>query len=150
MTRMRLYIHVLCLITFTWAATCLGETLAVYQYGDDAHSQATLLDGSDQTWVFHHNGHQDQHEKQALDAECASGGQSHGDHVVKRGCASIASPRAIEPSVPFKLPAALLVEQPQFIPLTSAATPIPAALFELVPPTRNSSLAIVKLTRLRI
>lgn len=74
MTRMRLYIHVLCLITFTWAATCLGETLAVYQYGDDAHSQATLLDGSDQTWVFHHNGHQDQHEKQALDAECASGG----------------------------------------------------------------------------
>lgn len=152
MTRMRFYIHLLCLVTFTWAATCVGETLIVYQYAqDDSHSQTTLVEGTDQSWVFHHIGHQDQHETATQDEECANEGQMHEDHIVKHGCVNGIVAKVVEPSLPAKAPAMLLAEPPQSTPLHTVATLIPASwVADLAPATRNSSLAIVKLTRMRI
>lgn len=150
MTRLRFYVHLLCLVAYAWVATCAGETLLVYQYSqDDSHARTTLVAGQDQSWVFHHVGHRDQHESKAQDARSAIDEQVHGDHVVKQSGAEAATLRAVEPIQLVKVPGGLLAAPPPSVPFNTVAAPIPAPLLP-APPTRNSSLAIVKLTRLRI
>jgi len=152
MTRMRFYVHLLCLVAYTWAATCVGETLLVYQYSqDDSHARTTLVAGQDQSWVFHHVGHRDQHEPKAQDTRSVIDEQAHGDHVVKHSGAEITTLGVVDPIRLVKVPEDPLAAPPPSVLFSTVATPIPGPLLaEPAPPTRNSALAIVKLTRLRI
>jgi len=152
MTRMRFYVHLLCLVAYAWVATCAGETLLVYQYSqNDSHARTTLVAGQGQSWVFHHVGQRDQHEPNAQDARSAIDEQAHGDHVVKRSSAEATTLRAVAPIQLAKVPGVLLVAPPPAVPFNTVAAPISVPLLAAPPPpTRNSSLAIVKLTRLRI
>jgi hypothetical protein len=150
---MRFYVHLLCLVVYAWAVTCVGQTLLVDQHSqDDSHVRTTLVAGQDQSWAFHHVGHRDQHEPKVQDTQSAIDEQAHGDHVVKRNSgAEITTLGIVEPIRLVKVPEDLLAAPPPSVLFNTVAAPIPGpSLAEPAPPTRNSSLAIVKLTRLRI
>lgn len=156
MSRQRFFVHLLCLFAYGWSATSLGTTLLMQRYNADAtHVRVAPSGDGTQAWIFHHAGHRDQHEPQARDAAGSSGEPQHRDHVVKLagpdviGAIGAADIRPIKFTPSDNAPAAL----PAALPLSSIAPAANAFTLPYAgppPSTRNSSLALVRLTRLRI
>ena len=149
----RMIVQMLCLLSYLWASTCIANVLQMHQFSVQEPSAEIIVDEVKGSLIVHHHGYRDQHEPQAkLDLKADS------DHVVKLACehsdlsafvtkVSLAKALTID-VLPAYLPppvfsytatakTLLLAQQP---PPQSAPPPI----------SRNSSIAIVQLTRLRI
>ncbi|TQC96293.1 hypothetical protein FK216_12570 [Moraxellaceae bacterium AER2_44_116] len=149
----RLVVQLLCLLSYLWTSTCLGNALLVNQLiQQDPHPQIIVMDAANDSLIVHHKGHRDQHEPQAQDNRQASNEHEHSDHVVKLVCVDhdqtwlAAKPPLNKVQVADTLWAYL---PPPVVTYTTTAKTL--LLAQQPPPlSRNSSLAIVQLTRLRI
>ena len=149
----RLVVQLLCLLSYLWTSTCLGNVLLVNQLiQQDSYPQIIVMDAANDSLIVHHKGHRDQHEPQAQDNRQASNEHEHGDHVVKIVCVDhqpsglTAKPQLNKIQVADVLLAYL---PPPVVSYTATAKTL--LLAQQPPPlSRNSSLAIVQLTRLRI
>ncbi len=148
----RMVVQMLCLFSYLWASSCVANVLQMHQASLEQHTQI-IVDNERHALIVHHQGHRDLHEPEA------NGTQStDGDHIIKLACihpdlsllaAKVAFDHAVADAVllgylpppVFSYPAAaktlLLAQQP---PPAVAPPPI----------SRNSSIAIVQLTNLRI
>ena len=153
MSASRIVVQMLCLLSYLWASTCIANVLQMRQFSQQEPHSELIVDQINDALIVHHYGHRDQHEPQAkLNQNVDS------DHVVKLACdhpnlyafgtkASLAKSLIVDvlltyippPVVSYAANAKnlLLAQQP---PPQSAPPPI----------SRNSSIAILQLTRLRI
>jgi hypothetical protein len=149
----RIVVQMLCLLSYMWASTCIANVLQMHQFSQQEPNTELIVDQINDSLIVHHHGYRDQHEPQAkLDQKADS------DHVVKLACehpdlsafftkASLAKALIVDVLLAYLPPPVfsytataktlLLAQQP---PPQSAPPPI----------SRNSSIAIVQLTRLRI
>jgi len=156
----RMVVQMLCLLSYLWASTCVANlttcvtnVLQVHQLQLQEPKAEIIVDELNESLIIHHQGYKDQHEPLAK-----SNKQVDSDHVVKLACVS---PNLFVPSSKTSLAQVHVVDvlltylpPPVFTFTASAKTlllaqqPPPQA----APPpiSRNSSVAIVQLTRLRI
>lgn len=149
----RLVVQLLCLLSYLWTSTCLGNVLLVNQLiQQDPYPNIIMIDEASDLLTVHHKGHRDQHEPQAQDKRQASSEHEHSDHVVKIVCVDH-QPSGLTAKPPLnKIQVAdvlLAYLPPPVVSYTATAKNL--LLAQQPPPlSRNSSLAIVQLTRLRI
>ena len=149
----RLVVQLLCLLSYLWTSTCLGNVLLVNQLiQQDPYPNIIMIDEASDLLTVHHKGHRDQHEPQAKDERQAGSEHEHGDHVVKIVCVDH-QPSGLTAKPPLnktQVADVLFAYLPP--PVVSYTTTAKNLLLAQQPPplSRNSSLAIVQLTRLRI
>ena len=156
----RMVVQMLCLLSYLWASTCVANVstcvtnvLQVHQLQLQEPRAEIILDEINDSLIIHHLGHKDQHEPLAKSIS-----QADGDHVVKLACVS---PNLFVPSSKVSLAQVHMVDvlltylPPPVFSFTSIARTLllgqqPPPQAEPPPISRNSSIAIVQLTRLRI
>lgn len=149
----RLVVQLLCLLSYLWTSTCLGNVLLINQLvQQDPYPNIIMIDEASDLLTVHHKGHRDQHEPQAKDERQAGSEHEHGDHVVKIVCVDH-QPSGLTAKPPLnktQFADVLLAYLPP--PVVSYTTTAKNLLLAQQPPplSRNSSLAIIQLTRLRI
>ena len=103
----RLVVQLLCLLSYLWTSTCLGNVLLINQLvQQDPYPNIIMIDEASDLLTVHHKGHRDQHEPQAKDERQAGSEHEHGDHVVKIVCVDH-QPSGLTPNhslTRFKLP----------------------------------------------
>jgi hypothetical protein len=155
MTAPRTLVQMLCLLSYLWASSCLANVLQLQQVGLEQHIQI-IVDQNSEALIVHHQGHRDQHEPQALGIH--SDGDGDHDQVIKLACvhpdlAALSTKAAFDHA----LAADVLLG---YLPSVSVSYTFLAKNLLLAqgppPPTvsppasRNSSIAIIQLTQLRI
>ena len=145
----------LSLFAYLWTATCLGETLLIHQLSEH-HDEPTVSVPADggRELVFHHAGHQDEHEPTAADshthdhdAVSLEDDGHHGDHVVTLGCEQLASPAL---GKDFKVGKTLLaLPTATFIVSLNEQWPVRTLTYPR-PTTRNALSEFVRTQRLLI
>lgn len=156
----RIVVQLLCLLSYLWASTCVANVslcvtnvLQVHQLQLQEPKAKIILDGINESLIVHHQGYKDQHEPLAK-----SNKQVDSDHVVKLACVS---PNLFVPSSKVSLDQVHIVDvlltylPPSVFSFTSIAQTLllgqqPPPQAASPPISRNSSIAIVQLTRLRI
>lgn len=148
-------IYWFCLLAYLWSATGLSSFAILASITDDhAAGEVVVMPGQDDEVIFHHVGHRDKHEPMVIDAHDATGqlasavDHSHSDHVLKldqEADGNGSFPTAHKFTNLFA--AKLLGLAPLVMITATLAAPdfLPAHTT-----VRNSSVAIVKMTRLRI
>ena len=147
------FVHWLCLVAYTWAATGIGDTLAIGSLIAEHPAASIVFDMSPgQALVAHHRGHRDSHEPAAIDpvrtdaTVTTDAEQAHVDHVISLTRTPPGGFSAI--SHQLDLLSSVLPAIPSFFLQASVAG---ARLRYLdPPPTHNSRIAFVQLTQLRI
>ena len=145
-----------CLMAYLWTATGLSQATFVSALIDTHPRASVIIEAApDGELLLHHIGHRDAHEPNAIDhehpatagmAECCG---SHADHVVKLdGEAQRGAPSAKDSKSPPSLPASLFAAKAFADSLTPPRLPSPDATAQIA--SRNTSLAFVKLTQLRL
>ena len=62
----RLVVQLLCLLSYLWTSTCLGNVLLINQLvQQDPYPNIIMIDEASDLLTVHHKGHRDQHEPQA-------------------------------------------------------------------------------------
>ncbi len=156
----RMVVQMLCLLSYLWASTCVANlttcvtnVLQVHQLQLQEPKAEIIVDEMNESLIVHYKGHKDQHEPFAK-----SNTKGDSDHVVKLACVS---PNLFVPSSKISLAQVHVVDvlltylpPPVFNFTASAKTLLlaqqPPPLAAPPPISRNSSVAIVQLTRLRI
>ncbi len=148
----RIVVQMLCLLSYLWVSTGVANVLQVHRASVQEPSARIIVDESSHSLIVHHPGYRDQHDPKGADHV-----QTHSDHVVKLACdhanfaaltahVSLAKALASDVLVTYLPPPVVnysLLAQTMLV----AQQPPPAAS---PPISRNSSIAIVQLTRLRI
>jgi len=148
----RKHIYWLCLLAYVWSATGLGSIVAVTAVTNEhVPGQVVVIPGQNDEVIFHHVGHRDKHELTANDATGRVASDVHhsqSDHVLKL------DPEAEGNS---SFPMALKFTNLLFAKLLGVAPHVMSratlAVLDFTPAhtaIRNSNVAIVKMTRLRI
>ena len=156
MKRRYRFTHGFCLVAYLWTATGLSQATCVSTL-INTHARASVLleTAPDDEWFLHHVGHRDAHEPNAIDHErhaatsSTACSDSRADHVMKfDGNAQASAPIAKDFKSP-KLPLASLLVATAFVdqPVPPHLS-IPDATAQVG--SRNTSLAFVKLTQLRL
>ena len=148
----RMVVQMLCLLSYLWASTCVTNVLQVHQLQLQEPKAEIIVDELNESLIIHHQGYKDQHEPLAK-----SNKQVDSDHVVKLACVS---PNLFVPSSKISFAQVHVVDAflTYFPPPVFNFTARAKALLLAQPPpqtvhppiSRNSSIAIVQLTRLRI
>lgn len=156
----RIVVQGLCLLSYLWASTCVANVSTcvtnvqqVHQLQLQEPKAEIILDEMNESLIIHHKGHKDQHEPLGK-----SNAQDDSDHVIKLACVS---PNLFVPSSKASLAQVHMVDvlltylPPPVFNYTATAKTL--LLAQQPPPqsapppiSRNSSIAIVQLTRLRI
>lgn len=146
----KIVVQMLCLLSYLWVSTCLGDVLWVRHFSlQEPHSQI-IYDEDNDSLIVHHKGHRDQHEPQVQQNLKVSS-----DHVIKLVCLhEDLSSLTAKPSHSKVQDIEILFNYLQ-PPVVSYTTLVQTLLLAQPPPTpppisRNSSVAIAQLTRLRI
>lgn len=147
----KIVVQMLCLLSYLWASTCLGDVLWVHHFSLQEPQSQIIFNEVNDSLIVHHKGHRDQHEPQAPDNLKVSS-----DHVIKLICLhEDLSSLTAKPSHSKVQDIEILFEYlpPPTVSYTTLAQTLLVA--QQPPPTpppisRNSSVAIVQLTRLRI
>ena len=148
----RLVVQMLCLLSYLWTSTCLGNVLLIHQLiQQDPYPNIIMIDEARDILTVHHKGYRDQHEPQAQDERQAKSEHKHGDHVVKIVCVDH-QPSGLTAKPPLhKIQIADVLWAYLPPPVVSYTFSAKTLLLAQPPPvSRNSSVAIVQLTRLRI
>lgn len=148
------FIHWLCLLAYTWAATCIGDNLAIGSLLAEHPAASIVFEMSqDQALVAHHRGHRDIHEPSAVDpaqvgaAINADAEQAHVDHVLSLTRTPPPGGFNVTSHKLDLLSSVLPVVPPFFLePSVASAT----LRYVDPPPTHNSRIAFIRLTQLRI
>ena len=149
------FVHLLCLFAYLWASTGVAETLLVHTtIAEHAGTAIVFEPTADNEVLIHHVGHRDAHEPDAIDHEdegyqsLTAHSEKHSDHVLKLHGADQSVALAAADFKLSKIPAHAIVS---VLPTLhySALTPILLNAAQ-PPPTRNSRIAFVQLSQLRI
>lgn len=147
----KIVVQMLCLLSYLWVSTCLGDVLWVNHFPVHEPQSLIIFDEVNDSLIVHHKGHRDQHEPQAQENLKVSS-----DHVIKliylhEDLSSLTA----KPSHHKVQDTEILFQylQPPTVSYTTLAKTL--LLAQQPPPTpppisRNSSVAIAQLTRLRI
>ncbi len=155
MTAPRMIVQMLCLLSYLWASSCLANVLQLHQVSRVAHTQI-IVDDDRHALIVHHQGHRDQHEPHAQGQH--SLGDSDSDQVIQQACvhsdlAVLASKVAFAQALASDVLLAYL-PPPVFSHAMAAQTQLlaqqPPPQTAPPPLSRNSTIAIVQLTNLRI
>lgn len=149
----RIVVQMICLFSYFWVSTCLGDVLWVNHFAVHEPQSQIIYDEDKDLLIVHHKGYRDQHEPQAEgDINVSS------DHIVKMICIhqELTSLTTQPTHIGFESTKILLGYIPP--PVYSFTTHAQTLLLAQQPPpqpvpppiSRNSSVAIVQLTRLRI
>ena len=149
----RIIVQLLCLLSYLWVSSGVANVLQVQLASAQEPTARIIVDENSHSLIVHHQGHRDQHEPQAADTL-----QTHSDHVIKLACthpdfSGFSSHISLAKTATADVLLAYL-PPPVFDYTTLAQTMLVAQQpppFAIASPTsRNSSIAIVQLTRLRI
>ena len=155
MTASRTLVQMLCLLSYLWASSSLSNVLQLQQASLEPHTQI-ILDTTQQALIVHHQGHRDQHEPEAQGIH--SDGDGDHDHVIKLAYVH-PDLAALSAKISFKQAQASDVLLGALPPSVFSYTSLARTLLQAQgpppqtasPPTsRNSSIAIIQLTQLRI
>ncbi len=149
----RMVVQMLCLLSYLWASTCIANVVQMRQFNQQEPSSELIVDQINSSLIVHHQGHRDQHEPKAKLNQKADS-----DHVVKLACihsdlsaflskASLVKAQTVDVFLAYSPPPLFNYMAIAKI-LLLAQQPPPQS--EPPPLSRNSSIAIVQLTRLRI
>ena len=148
----RVVVQLLCLLSYLWVSTGVASLLQVHWASTQQPNARIIVDESTHSLIVHYQGHRDQHEPKA-DSTLTT----DDDHVVKMACVhpdfsalsshiALAKTAAVDVLFAY-LPPPVVSHTALAQVMLVAQQPPPA----LSPPiSRNSSIAIVQLTRLRI
>jgi len=149
----RIVIQTLCLLSYLWASSCIANVLQMHQFNQQEPRTELIVDEDNGSLTVHHFGHRDQHEPQAQLSKTADS-----DHVVKLACfhhdlsaffTKVSLAKALTSDVLIVyLPPPVFSYNATARMLLLAQQPPPQSV--PAPISRNSSVAIVQLTRLRI
>jgi len=149
----RILIQLLCLFSYIWISTGIANAMQFYQASVQEPTSRIIVDDDSHRLILHHQGYRDSHEPKA------SGSQHiHSDHVIKLSCAhpefSALTSHVELAKVKIATQVLLAYLPPPVFSYTALAQktlvaqqPPPA---NASPFSRNSSIAIVQLTQLRI
>ncbi len=143
-------ILLLVLFTYFWSASCVGELLLIQQLSSGHESGMQMARDGGRELVFHHAGHQDAHEPDALDAhgpDASAVSDHHDDHVVALGCEQLSSPSLIKD---FKLGDRLLAPPALLFIIVLAEPAATVAVDDHPPQLRNSLPELIRSQRLLV
>ncbi len=149
----RIIIQLLCLLSYIWVSTGVANAMQLYQASVQEPTAQIIVDDDRHRLILHHQGYRDSHEPKANGAP-----HIHSDHVIKLSCAhpefsalashvKLAKVKIATDVLVAYLPPPVF-SYTAFAQKTLVAQQPPPA--NSPPLSRNSSIAIVQLTQLRI
>ncbi len=149
----RIIVQLLCLLSYIWVSTGAANAMQFHEAKTLEPNALIIVDDDSHRLIVHHRGYRDSHEPTASDTQ-----RIHSDHVIKLRCAhpefSALTSHVELAKVKIAADVLLTYLPPPVFNYTSLAQKMLVAQqpppIASPPSSRNSSIAIVQLTQLRI